>query len=117
MVADVISSLQDFEVVATAITISVVARTTTSVSQVANKSGYGTVMRPMLAVAAGAALLLAAPAAAPAQTPADTTPTVAADGAGTATLTPDIADFGVAVRETARSSASARGAANRVVAA
>ena len=39
--------------------------------------------------------LLAAPAAA--QTPVDTTPTIAADGLGTATLTPDVADFAAGV--------------------
>src|SRR4051812_38435226 len=74
-------------------------------------------MRPMLAASVCAALLLAAPAAALGQTQPDTTPTVAADGIGTATLTPDIADFVVGVRRTDRTSAGARGATNRTVAA
>jgi uncharacterized protein YggE len=74
-------------------------------------------MRPTLVVAACAAVLLAAPAVAAAQTPADTTPTVAADGIGTATLTPDIADFAVSIRETGKTSAAARAAANKVTAA
>ncbi len=74
-------------------------------------------MRPLLVVAACATVLLAAPSVAAAQTQTDTTPTVAADGIGSATLKPDIADFTVAVRESARSSSAARGAANRVVAA
>jgi uncharacterized protein YggE len=79
-------------------------------------AGYLALMRPVLAICAGALALAAAPAVASAQTQPDTTPSVAADGVGFATLTPDIADFTVAVRETGRSSAAARGAANRIVA-
>src|SRR5262245_13757084 len=62
-----------------------------------------------------AALALASPAAA--QTTPDTTPTIAADGVGTATLTPDIAEFAAIVQETAPTSSAARAAANRVSAA
>src|SRR3954452_17646853 len=74
-------------------------------------------MRPLLAVIACAAALLALPAVAAAQTQTDTTPTVAADGIGTATLTPDIADFAVLIRERGSTSAAARNAANKVTAA
>jgi uncharacterized protein YggE len=70
-------------------------------------------MRPFLAVLLFA--LLAAPAAA--QTPVDTTPTIAADGIGTATLTPDIADFQAGVERVAPTSSGARKAANRRMAA
>jgi uncharacterized protein len=70
-------------------------------------------MRTVLALAAS--LLFAAPAAA--QTPGDTTPTVAADGLGTATLTPDIADFTAGVERVAPTSSRARNAANRRMAA
>jgi uncharacterized protein YggE len=64
------------------------------------------------ALAAGLAFLaLAAPAAA--QT-ADTTPTIAADGVGRASLAPDIASFAALVSETASRSSAARSAANRV---
>jgi uncharacterized protein len=69
-------------------------------------------MRIALATLA-AALLLAAPAAA--QT--DTTPTIAADGIGTATLVPDIADFSAGVLRRAPTSAAARRAANARIAA
>ena len=61
-----------------------------------------------------ALLVVAAPAAA--QT-ADTTPTIAADGLGTATLVPDIADFEAAVLRHAPTSAAARKAANVRIAA
>jgi uncharacterized protein YggE len=71
----------------------------------------------MLAVSVCAVALLAAPAVSSAQTVQDTTPTVAADGIGTATLTPDLATFTVAVRESGRTSAAARRAANGIVAA
>src|SRR5690242_3727402 len=65
------------------------------------------------ALLAGLAVLaLAAPAAA--QTAPDTTPTIAADGVGTATLTPDIASFAAIVGETASTSSAARSSANRV---
>ena len=64
-------------------------------------------MRIALATLA-AALLLAAPAAA--QT--DTTPTIAADGLGTATLVPDLADFSAGVLRRAPTSAAARRSAN-----
>src|SRR5262245_46915961 len=60
-----------------------------------------------------ATLLLVAPAAA--QTEA--TPTIAADGRGTATLTPDVADFSAAVLRRAPTSAAARRSANARVAA
>ena len=70
-------------------------------------------MRTLLALAFFA--LLAAPAAA--QTPVDTTPTIAADGIGTATLTPDIADFTAGVERIAPTSSGARKAANRRMAA
>jgi uncharacterized protein YggE len=73
-------------------------------------------MRPIALVAGVAFLALAAPASAQ-QQPVDTTPTVAADGIGFATLTPDLATFAVAVRSRARTSAAARDAANRTVAA
>src|SRR3954466_2137416 len=69
-------------------------------------------MRIALAAAA-ALLLLAAPAAA--QT--DTTPTIAADGHGTATLVPDIADFSAGVLRRAPTSAAARRSANSRIAA
>src|SRR3954464_1249191 len=69
-------------------------------------------MRIALATLA-AALLLAAPAAA--QT--DTTPTIAADGNGTATLVPDLADFSAGVLRRAPTSAAARRAANVRIAA
>jgi uncharacterized protein len=69
-------------------------------------------MRIALATLA-AALLLAAPAAA--QT--DTTPTIAADGRGTATLVPDIADFSAGVLRRAPTSAGARRSANSRIAA
>jgi uncharacterized protein YggE len=55
--------------------------------------------------------LLAAPAAA--QQPVDTTPTIAADGQGTATLTPDVADFSAGVERIAPTSRGARNATNR----
>lgn len=70
-------------------------------------------MRPLLAVLLFA--FLAAPAAA--QTTVDTTPTIAADGLGTATLTPDIADFTAGVERVAPTSSGARKAANRRMAA
>ena len=69
-------------------------------------------MRIALATLA-AALLLAAPAAA--QT--DTTPTIAADGNGTATLVPDLADFSAGVLRRAPTSAAARRSANARIAA
>jgi uncharacterized protein len=69
-------------------------------------------MRIALATLA-AALLLAAPAAA--QT--DTTPTIAADGLGTATLVPDLADFSAGVLRRAPTSAAARRAVNSRIAA
>lgn len=59
-------------------------------------------------------LLFAAPAAA--QT-TDNTPTIAADGRGTATLVPDLADFGAAVVRRAPTSAGARKSANARIAA
>jgi uncharacterized protein YggE len=62
---------------------------------------------------AAAFLLLAAPAAA--QT--DTTPTILADGVGTATLVPDLADFEAGVLRRAPTSTAARTAANRRIAA
>jgi uncharacterized protein len=71
-------------------------------------------MRPLLVLALFA--LLAAPAAAQTQ-PVDTTPTIAADGLGTATLTPDVADFGAAVERLAPTSRGARNATNRRMAA
>ena len=74
--------------------------------------GRSTGMRIALA-ALLATLLLAAPAAA--QT--DTTPTIAADGRGTATLAPDIADFSAGVLRRAPTSAAARRSANARVAA
>jgi uncharacterized protein YggE len=70
-------------------------------------------MRPFLVL--GLFLLLAAPAAA--QAPVDTTPTVIADGTGTATLTPDVADFLAGVERIAPTSRGARNAANRRMAA
>ena len=72
-------------------------------------------MRTALAVAL-AGLAVAAPSASAQQT-TDTTPTVAADGVGFATLTPDIADFAVSLRSTAATSAEARDVTNRKVAA
>jgi uncharacterized protein len=68
-------------------------------------------MRTALAALA-ATLLLAAPAAA--QT--DTTPLIAADGHGTATLTPDLADFSAAVIRRASTSTAARRSANARIA-
>ena len=59
-------------------------------------------MRPFL-VGLAAFALLAAPAAAQTQ-PVDTTPTIAADGSGTATLTPDVADFAAGVERIAPTS-------------
>ena len=70
-------------------------------------------MRTVLASLALSALF-AAPAAA--QT-VDTTPTIAADGIGTAALTPDLASFGAGVERVARTSSAARRAANRRMAA
>jgi uncharacterized protein YggE len=70
-------------------------------------------MRTVFAALA-ATLLLAAPAAA--QT-TDTTPTIAVDGNGTATLVPDIADFQVGVERRAPTSAAARRSANARIAA
>jgi uncharacterized protein YggE len=67
-------------------------------------------MRPFLVLALFAAL--ATPAAAQ-QQPIDTTPTIAADGHGTATLTPDVADFSAGVERVAPTSRGARNAANR----
>ena len=73
-------------------------------------------MRPIvLAISMQFALVLfVSPAAA--QT-TDTTPLVSADGIGTATLTPDIADFSVTVSRLAPTSARARTATNRRIAA
>jgi uncharacterized protein len=76
------------------------------------RPGSSTGMRIALATLA-AALLLAAPAAA--QT--DTTPTIAADGRGTATLVPDIADFRAGVVRRAPTSAAARRSTNARIAA
>jgi uncharacterized protein len=70
-------------------------------------------MRPFLVL--GLFALLATPAAA--QQPVDTTPTVAADGIGTATLTPDVADFAAGVERVAPTSRRARNAADRRMAA
>src|SRR6185295_17651012 len=68
-------------------------------------------MRPFL-VGLAAFALLAVPAAA--QTPpVDTTPTISADGLGTATLTADVADFAAGVERVAPTSRGARNAANR----
>jgi uncharacterized protein YggE len=64
--------------------------------------------------ALAATLLLAAPAAA--QT-TDTTPTIAVDGNGTATLVPDIADFQAGVQRRAPTSAAARRSVNARIAA
>jgi uncharacterized protein YggE len=72
-------------------------------------------MRPFL-VGLAAFALLAAPAAAQTQ-PVDTTPTITADGTGTATLTPDVADFTAGVERAAPTSRGARNAANRRMAA
>jgi uncharacterized protein YggE len=72
-------------------------------------------MRPFL-VGLAAFALLAAPAAAQTQ-PVDTTPTITADGTGTATLVPDVADFSVGVSRRAPTSRGARDAANRRLAA
>src|SRR5690349_9284482 len=68
------------------------------------------------ALLAGFAFLaLAAPAAAQTPTPTpDTTPTIAADGVGLATATPDVASFAVFVSEQGRSTTKARNATNRV---
>ena len=68
----------------------------------------------LIFAALAAMLLLAAPAAA--QT-TDTTPTIAVDGNGTATLVPDIADFQAGVLRHAPTSAAARRAANARIAA
>jgi uncharacterized protein len=72
-------------------------------------------MRPFLV---GLALFaaLAAPAAAQTQ-PVDTTPLISADGVGTATLTPDVADFAAGVSRIAPTSRGARDATNRRMAA
>jgi len=71
-------------------------------------------MRPLLVLTLFA--LLAVPAAA--QTPpVDTTPTISADGLGTATLTADVADFAAGVERVAPNSRGARNAANRRMAA
>jgi uncharacterized protein YggE len=70
----------------------------------------------LLAVAAVLLLDLSFALPAAAQT-ADTTPTIVADGLGTATLVPDIADFEVVVLRRAPTSSAARGAANRRIAA
>jgi uncharacterized protein YggE len=67
-------------------------------------------MRPFLVLALF--VLLAAPAAAQ-QQPVDTTPTIAADGQGSATLTPDVADFSAGVERVAPTSRAARNATNR----
>jgi uncharacterized protein YggE len=72
-------------------------------------------MRPFL-VGLAAFALLAAPAAAQ-TSPVDTTPTITADGTGTATLTPDVADFSAGVSRRAPTSRAARNAANRRLAA
>jgi uncharacterized protein YggE len=67
----------------------------------------------MRALVAGLALALFAAAPAAAQTaPVDTTPTVSADGQGTATLTPDLATFTATVHTVQRTSAKARRVAN-----
>ena len=79
----------------------------------AKELGSGVSMRTALASMALFALF-AAPAAA--QT-VDTTPTIAADGVGTATLQPDLATFGAGVERVARTSRAARTAANRRMAA
>ena len=73
-------------------------------------------MRPFLV---GIALFaaLAAPAAAQTQPPVDTTPLVSADGIGTATLTPDVADFATGVSRIAPTSRGARNATNTRMAA
>jgi uncharacterized protein len=68
-------------------------------------------MRTFL-VGLAAFALLAAPAAAQTQ-PVDTTPTITADGVGTATLTPDLADFAAGVSRAAPTSRGARNATNR----
>src|SRR4051794_7960699 len=78
-----------------------------------SRGGRSRGMRTVFAALA-ASLLLAAPAAA--QT-TDTTPTIAADGRGTATLVPDIADFGAGVLRRAPTSAGARRSANARIAA
>src|SRR3954469_9284987 len=72
-------------------------------------------MRPFL-VGLAAFALLAAPATAQTQ-PVDTTPTITADGTGTATLVPDVADFSAGVERVAPTSRGARNAANRRLAA
>src|SRR4051794_8011916 len=72
-------------------------------------------MRPLLVL--GLFALLASPAAAQTTQPVDTTPTVAADGIGTATLTPDVADLRAGVDRVAPTSRGARNAANRRMAA
>src|SRR4051794_20411968 len=70
-------------------------------------------MRTVFAALA-ATLLLAAPAAGQTM---DTTPTIAVDGNGTATLVPDIADFQAGVQRRAPTSAAARRSANARIAA
>src|SRR4051794_25376234 len=69
-----------------------------------------------IALAAAFAVLLVAAAPAAAQT-TDTTPTVAADGVGSATLTPDIAVFYASVSRRAATSRAARNAVNTRIAA
>jgi uncharacterized protein YggE len=69
-----------------------------------------------IALAAAFAVLLVAAAPAAGQT-TDTTPTVAADGVGTATLTPDLADFQAGVSRRAATSRAARKAVNTRIAA
>ncbi len=68
-------------------------------------------MRVSLLAGLAIALVAAAPAAAQTQ-PADTTPTVSADGLGTATLTPDLATFAAFVRSTQKTSEKARRVVN-----
>ena len=79
------------------------------------RSSPTTLRGRLVVLVAFAFALLAAPAGA--QTTVDTTPLVSADGIGTATLTPDIADFAATVSRLAPTSAGARTAANRRVAA
>ena len=78
------------------------------------RRGIGAAMRPFLALAL---LRLAGRARRGADPPVDTTPTIAADGIGTATLTPDVADFAAGVERVAPTSRGARNAANRRMAA
>src|ERR1700709_250309 len=68
-------------------------------------------MKRALLAGLAIALVAAAPAAAQTQ-PVDTTPTVSANGLGTATLTPDLATFEASVVATQRTSAKARKVAN-----